>query len=245
MRRKIAAGNWKMHGLKASVDELKQLISLTNGATCEIILCPPATLIEEMVDVSGDSGIRIGGQDCHWSEKGAYTGEISAEMLADVGASCVILGHSERRSLHHESSELVKTKVEAAWRAGLTAIICVGETEAERDAGDTLTIIGDQLAASVPDGATADNTIIAYEPVWAIGTGRTPSLSEITEVHDFINAQLATRFADGDDMRILYGGSVKPSNAAEIFAISNVDGGLVGGASLSATDFSGIVKAAG
>ncbi len=245
MRRKIAAGNWKMNGLKASIVELKELITLTKGATCEIVICPPATLIEEMVHVAGDSGIVIGGQDCHWSESGAYTGEISAPMLADVGAKTVILGHSERRSLHHETSDYIRTKVEAAWRADLSAIICVGETEAQRDSGDTLQIIKDQLDGSIPDGATAANTIIAYEPVWAIGTGKIPTYSQIAEVHDFIRVQLVQTYATGEDIRILYGGSVKPSNAAEIFAISNVDGGLVGGASLNATDFAGIVTAAG
>ena len=244
MRRKVAAGNWKMNGLKASVRELTALKSLTTDASCDIIICPPATLIEEMVDVAADSGIQIGGQDCHWSKSGAYTGEISAEMLKDVGASAVILGHSERRSLHHETSAYINDKVNAAWAAGLTAIICVGETEAERDAGTTLTIIADQLSGSIPDAATADNSIIAYEPVWAIGTGRTPTLAEIAEVHDFIRSHLKDRFATADQMRILYGGSVKGSNATEIFAISNVDGGLVGGASLLATDFAPIVAAA-
>ena len=243
MRRKVAAGNWKMNGIKASVRELTTLKSLTTDATCDIIICPPATLIEEMAAVAGDS-IQIGGQDCHWSKSGAYTGEISAEMLTDVGAKAVILGHSERRALHHETSAYINDKVNAAWSAGLTAIICVGETEAERDAGTTLEIIAEQLSGSIPDAATADNSIIAYEPVWAIGTGRTPTLGEIAEVHDFIRAHLNDRFATADQMRILYGGSVKGSNATEIFAISNVDGGLVGGASLLATDFAPIVAAA-
>lgn len=244
MRRKVAAGNWKMNGLKDSIRELTSLKTLVQNSTCDIIICPPATLIEEMVSVSADSGIKIGGQDCHWNKSGAYTGEISAEMLADVGASSVILGHSERRSFHHETSKDVHNKVLAAWAADLSAIICVGETEADRDAGSTLNVIADQLRNSIPDAATADNMIIAYEPVWAIGTGRTPTLSEIAEIHDFIRNHLHDRFQTADQMQILYGGSVKGSNAAEIFAISNVDGGLVGGASLQATDFAPIVQAA-
>lgn len=244
MRRKIAAGNWKMNGLKASVDELNALKSLTLDTKCDIFICPPATLIEEMVSVSGESLIRIGGQDCHWSKSGAYTGEISAEMLANVGAQAVILGHSERRSLHQETSTIVHDKVIAAWAAGLTTIICVGETEADRDSGATLDVIAEQLGHSIPDAATADNSIIAYEPVWAIGTGRTPTFDEIADVHKFIRTHLNDRFKSANQMRILYGGSVNGSNAAEIFAIPNVDGGLVGGASLRAIDFAPIVVAA-
>lgn len=246
MRRKIAAGNWKMNGLKASIAELEALKGSTKGATCDIILCPPATLVAAMADVAAGSGIVIGGQDCHWNETGAHTGDTSAEMLADAGAAAVILGHSERRADHGETDAEVNKKSQAAWRAGLQAIICVGETEGQRDAGETLDVIGGQLDGSTPEGATAENTIIAYEPVWAIGTGRTPTLAEVGEVHDFLRGKLVTRFGDkiGNGVRILYGGSVKPSNAEEIFAVSNVDGGLVGGASLKASDFSGIVAAA-
>lgn len=242
MRRKVAAGNWKMNGLSASISEIETLKSVE--ADCDVIICPPATLISTMVKTAKGSGIVIGGQDCHNQASGAHTGDISAEMLADIGARAVILGHSERRTDHDETNTDVYTKVSAAWAAGLQAIICIGETEAERNAGTTLSVIGKQLAASTPNDANAQNTIIAYEPIWAIGTGRTPTLTEIVEVHDYLRAQLVDRFDDGDDFRILYGGSVKPSNAAEIFALSNVDGGLVGGASLKAADFGEIIKAA-
>ncbi len=244
MRRKIAAGNWKMNGLKASLAEVEALKPVCTGE-CDVILCPPATLVAAMAEVAKGANITVGGQDCHWNESGAHTGDIAAEMLADAGAGAVILGHSERRADHCETDMMVHNKALAAWRAGLQAIICVGETEAERDAGTTLDIIGGQLAGSTPDGATAENTVIAYEPVWAIGTGRTPTLEEIAEVHDFLRGRLVERFGlDGEGFRLLYGGSVKPGNAAEIFAVSNVDGGLVGGASLKASDFSGIIQAA-
>lgn len=244
MRRKVAAGNWKMNGLKASIAEIEDLKTSTKGATCDVIICPPATLVAALANVSGD--IIIGGQDCHWNETGAHTGNISAEMLKDAGAGAVILGHSERRADHGETNAEVNKKTMAAWRAGLQAIVCVGETEAQRDAGETLDIIGGQLDGSAPDGTTAENTIVAYEPVWAIGTGRTPTLDEVAEVHDFLRGKLVARFGDkiGNGVRLLYGGSVKPTNASEIFAVSNVDGGLVGGASLKASDFSGIVAAA-
>lgn len=244
MRRKVAAGNWKMNGLKASIAEIEDLKTSTKGATCDVIICPPATLVAALANVSGD--IIIGGQDCHWNETGAHTGNISAEMLKDAGAGAVILGHSERRADHGETDAEVNKKTMAAWRAGLQAIVCVGETEAQRDAGETLDIIGGQLDGSAPDDTTAENTIVAYEPVWAIGTGRTPTLDEVAEVHDFLRGKLIARFGDkiGNGVRLLYGGSVKPTNASEIFAVSNVDGGLVGGASLKASDFSGIVAAA-
>jgi len=246
MRRKIAAGNWKMNGLRAALHEVEALKPTLTGA-CDVILCPPATLVHAMVDAIGSAEITVGGQNCHWNESGAHTGDISAEMLKDAGAGAVILGHSERRADHGETDAAVHRKSEAAWRAGLQAIICVGETGTERDAGTTLDVIGGQLDGSTPDTASAQNTIIAYEPVWAIGTGRTPTLDEIAEVHDFLRTKLVNRFgADtGNAMRILYGGSVKASNAAAIFAVSNVDGGLVGGASLKASDFSGIIAAAG
>ncbi len=244
MRRKVAAGNWKMNGLKASIAELESLNASSAGADCDVIICPPATLVSAMAAVSGD--IIIGGQDCHWNETGAHTGDTSAEMLKDAGAGAVILGHSERRADHGETNAEVNKKTLAAWRAGLQAIVCVGETEAQRDAGETLDVIGGQLDGSAPDATTAGNTIVAYEPVWAIGTGRTPTLSEVAEVHDYLRGKLVARFGHeiGNGIRLLYGGSVKPTNAGEIFAISNVDGGLVGGASLKASDFSGIVAAA-
>ena len=185
----------------------------------------------------------IGGQDCHANVSGAHTGDISAEMLADAGAGAVIVGHSERRTDHGETDADVHAKAEAAWRAGLRAVICVGETEAQRDSGQAVAVVTGQLAGSVPEGATAENTVIAYEPVWAIGTGRTPSTDDIQEMHAAMRASLSGRFDTGADMRLLYGGSVKPDNAAEIFAIPDVDGALVGGASLKASDFTGIIAA--
>jgi triosephosphate isomerase (TIM) len=209
-----------------------------------MLLCPPATLITAMAGIAKGSALAVGGQDCHPKASGAHTGDVSAAMLVDAGATHVILGHSERRADHGEKDALVRAKAEAAWAAGLVAVICVGETEAERDAGNTLAVAGSQLTGSVPEGATAANTVIAYEPVWAIGTGRTPTLAEIGDVHAFIRAQLTTRFgAEAAGMRLLYGGSVKPSNAVEIFAVPHVDGALVGGASLKAADFGAIVAA--
>ena len=243
MRRKLAAGNWKMNGTKASLAEVAALIAAHPDPKSEVLLCPPATLVAAMVAAAAGK-IAVGGQDCHMKAAGAHTGDIAAEMLADCGASHVILGHSERRADHGESSEMVAAKAASARAAGLVAVICVGETEAQRDAGETLALVGAQLAGSVPDGATAANTVIAYEPVWAIGTGRTPTLEQIAEVHDFMRAELVARFGtEGEGMRLLYGGSVKPSNATEIFATSNVDGALVGGASLKAADFGAILGA--
>ena len=242
--RKLAAGNWKMNGVAASLAEVKALLEAHPDPACEMLLCPPATLVAQMAWAAKGSVLKVGGQDCHPKASGAHTGDIAAAMLADAGAAYVILGHSERRADHGESDSLVATKAEAAWAAGLVAVICVGETEVQRDSGDTLTVVGAQLAGSVPKGATAANTVIAYEPVWAIGTGRTPTLDEIAEVHRFMRAQLTGRFrAEAAGMRLLYGGSVKPSNAAEIFAVADVDGALVGGASLKAADFGAIVAA--
>jgi triosephosphate isomerase len=209
-----------------------------------MLLCPPAPLISRLAEVAKGTPLMVGGQDCHPKPSGAHTGDVAAAMLADAGASHVILGHSERRADHGETDALVKAKAEAAVAAGLIAIVCVGETEAERDAGQTLDVVGRQLLGSVPDGVTAAQLVIAYEPVWAIGTGRTPSIAEIAEVHAFLRARLVARMGpDGDGVRLLYGGSVKPSNAAEIFAVPNVDGALVGGASLKAADFGAIVAA--
>lgn len=243
MRRKLAAGNWKMNGTAASLGEVRTLAEAWSSSTCDILICPPATLLARMSEAIGAAPVRLGGQDCHAAESGAHTGDISARMLADAGASHVIVGHSERRADHGETDAMVRAKSEAAHSAGLTAVICVGETEAERDAGRTLAVIGDHLAGSVPGGASADDTVIAYEPVWAIGTGRTPTLEQIGEVHGFLRHELKKRFSDADRFRLLYGGSLKPSNAAEIFAVANVDGALVGGASLKAADFGAIIKA--
>ncbi|HEU0223131.1 MAG TPA: triose-phosphate isomerase [Paracoccaceae bacterium] len=247
MRRKLVAGNWKMNGLGVSLAEIAALRAAVPEPACEAMICPPATLLHRMAAALAGSAIRLGGQDCHWERAGAHTGDISAEMLADAGARAVILGHSERRADHGEDSAMVARKAGAAWAARLQAIICLGETEAERDAGRTLAVVADQLRVSVPDGATVENTIIAYEPVWAIGTGRMPSAAEIAEVHGAIRRLMAERFgADlAAGLRILYGGSVKPGNAAEIFALPDVDGGLIGGASLKATDFAAIIRAAG
>jgi triosephosphate isomerase (TIM) len=239
-RRPLIAGNWKMNGLKASLNEL---VAIGQGAgniwqKADLLICPPATLVFSAAAAAIGSKVAIGGQDCHPKASGAHTGDISAEMLADAGATAVIVGHSERRTDHHESDELVRLKAQAAWRAGLVAIVCVGETREERDGGRTLDVIGTQLAGSLPDGVTASNTVVAYEPVWAIGTGLTPTTKDVEEVHGFIRAKLRERFSDeGGKIRILYGGSVKPSNAAELMTVANVDGALVGGASLKAADF--------
>ena len=242
--RKLAAGNWKMNGMVASLSEVTALLAAHPAPTCDMLLCPPATLIAAMAQLAKGSALQVGGQDCHAKASGAHTGDLAAAMLADAGASHVILGHSERRADHAETDALVRQKTEAALQAGLVAVVCVGETEAERDEGRTLAVVGAQLAASVPDAATAQTLVIAYEPVWAIGTGRTPTLAEIAEVHAFLRAELTARFgANAAGMRLLYGGSVKPSNAAEIFALPHVDGALVGGASLKASDFGAIVAA--
>ena len=242
--RKLAAGNWKMNGLGESLGEIEALKAAFPEPACGVLICPPATLLSRLSDVAEGSAIATGGQDCHTATTGAHTGDTSAAMIADAGGSYVILGHSERRADHGESDDLVRAKSEAAHAAGLIAVICVGETLEEREAGRTIGVVGGQLAGSVPDATTSANTVIAYEPVWAIGTGKVPTLDEIGAVHDDIRARLTQRFGDdASGIRILYGGSVKPSNAAEIFAVSNVDGALVGGASLKASDFGGIISA--
>ena len=242
MARKLAAGNWKMNGLGASLTEIEALAADHGGSSINILICPPSTLISRAASVAG--AIAIGGQDCHANSSGAHTGDISAEMLTDAGASYVILGHSERRTDHGESDADVAAKARAAVAAGLTAIICVGETLAQREAGATLDVVGGQIAGSVPSEAPIEKLVIAYEPVWAIGTGKVPTLAEIGEVHGFIRAKLSQiGLSSAGDVPILYGGSVKPSNAAEIFAVADVDGALVGGASLKAADFSGIISA--
>ena len=245
MRRKLAAGNWKMNGTAEALAEVDALIAAHPAPRSEVLLCPPATLIDRMRARIGGGPVALGGQDCHTAGSGAHTGDVSAAMLVDAGAAYVILGHSERRADHGEGDALIHDKTLAAWGAGLHAIVCVGETEAERDAGHTLAVVTRQLAGSVPNGASGERLVVAYEPVWAIGTGRTPTLGEIGEVHDAIRAALVERFGAGagGTVRLLYGGSVKPGNAAEIFAVSNVDGALVGGASLKAADFGAIVAA--
>ena len=245
MRRKLAAGNWKMNGTSAALAELAELARRHPDAAVDILVCPPATLIDRAVRVVPDSAIAIGGQDCHASDAGAHTGDVSAAMLTDAGARYAIVGHSERRQDHGESNVDVRAKAEAAMRAGLTAIVCLGESLAQREAGETLDVIAAQLNGSVPDGATEETLVIAYEPIWAIGTGRVPTISQIAEVHDFIRSELLQRFGPdvGQTIRLLYGGSVKPENAGEIFAVADVDGALVGGASLKAADFSPIITA--
>ena len=235
----LIAGNWKMNGVSSSVLEVQKLIAHFSGAMpsgMEIAICPPATLVGLFATEFSDEGVAIGGQDCHPLASGAHTGDISAEMLADAGAAYVIVGHSERRADHGETSALVLAKAKAARRAGLTPIVCVGETEAERRAGRERDIVEIQLAESVP---ASTDLVVAYEPVWAIGTGLTPTIDEIAEMHAFIRHRV------GEGVRVIYGGSVKPSNAAEILKIPNVDGALVGGASLKADEFAAIIRAAG
>lgn len=240
--RGLAAGNWKMNGTEATLSEIRALLGVHPSPTCDMLICPPATLLARAAEAAEGSALKIGGQDCHASDSGAHTGDISASMLVDAGASHVILGHSERRADHAESDAIVATKVVAAQSAGLTAIVCVGETEAERDGGRTLDIIATQIDGSLPQSTDAAKLVIAYEPVWAIGTGRTPTLDEIAAVHAALRTQLSQRFGT-DQIALLYGGSVKPSNAEEIFALPNVNGALVGGASLKAADFAAIVSA--
>ena len=244
--RPLIAGNWKMNGVKASMAEFEAMLNGASevAAKADLLVCPPATLIAAFAEKArGAKTLAVGAQDCHPNAAGAHTGDISAEMLADAGAAAVIVGHSERRADHGESDALVRRKAEAAWRAGLTAIVCVGETRGERDAGKTLDICGGQLAGSLPDGSTAGNLVVAYEPVWAIGTGLTPTSGDVEQVHRFIRDSLTSRFnGEGVRIRILYGGSVKPSNAAELMGVAHVNGALVGGASLKAVDFLAIAK---
>ncbi len=245
--RPLVAGNWKMNGVRASAAEIAAMVEWRAKAAgafgADLMICPPATLIAQFAALLEGSGIALGGQDCHTREAGPFTGEISAPMLRDAGAAAVILGHSERRAGHGERDRDVKEKAAAAHAAGLIAIICVGETLGERRMGLTLDVIGRQLRGSLPDGCAANNTIVAYEPVWAIGSGLTPQPQEIAQAHGFIRARLADRYAEGASMRILYGGSVKPDNARHIFALPQVNGGLVGGASLKASEFCAIAAA--
>ena len=238
-RTPLIAGNWKMNGLKADAVVLARAVAAGTADGCELLVCPPAVLIPPIADALAGSAVALGGQDCHFAESGAHTGDIAAVMLADAGCSHVILGHSERRADHGESDALVCSKTEAAHAAGLIAIVCVGETLEERDGGKTLARISSQIEGSLPAAVTAANTVIAYEPVWAIGTGRTPTTADVEEVHAHIRGDIGRRFgADvAEGTRILYGGSMKPSNAVELLAIDGVDGGLIGGASLKAEDF--------
>ncbi|MFQ5970693.1 MAG: triose-phosphate isomerase [Alphaproteobacteria bacterium] len=248
-RRPLIAGNWKMNGLAADGLELaramRERVEATGAPDLELLLCPPATLVRAVSEALAGSGIAVGGQDCHAATGGAHTGDVSASMLADAGASYVILGHSERRQDHGETDALVRAKVIAAHGADLAALVCIGETEAERDGGQTLAVLSTQLEGSlplVPPGGSAPfssvNTVIAYEPVWAIGTGRTPTLEQVEEAHSHIRAYLSVLIRDdARRMRVLYGGSVKPDNAEALLGVADVDGALVGGASLKAQDF--------
>jgi triosephosphate isomerase len=243
----LVAGNWKMHGLAENLAELKSLQDLLAKEPrpdADVMICPPATLLAQARYFLSKSDILLGAQDCHPDPQGAHTGDISAEMLADAGAKAVIVGHSERRTDHGETDAVVAAKAAAAHRAGLAAIICIGETGRERQDGATLDVVGRQLDGSLPPAATAANTIIAYEPVWAIGTGLTPTPEDVAAAHAFIRGRLSDKLAsEGSGIRILYGGSVKPSNARELLTVPNVNGALVGGASLKATDFYGILSA--
>jgi triosephosphate isomerase (TIM) len=241
-RRKLVAGNWKMNGLTADGLALARDIAAraaSGAAGCDLLVCPPATLVAPIGGVFSGGIVALGGQDCAAAEKGAFTGDISAEMLKDAGCTHVILGHSERRHGHGESDADIRAKVAAAWRAGLVAILCVGETLAEREAGRARAVVSGQLAGSLPDRADAARLVIAYEPVWAIGTGLTPTHADIEDIHRAIRAEIPT------GTRILYGGSVNPKNAPEILDLAEVDGALVGGASLKAEDFWAIVLACG
>jgi triosephosphate isomerase len=239
--RPLIAGNWKMNGLKSSVAEFDAMLQGAPALAprADLLICPPATLVSAFATKAlGSKALAVGAQDCHPKPSGAHTGDISAEMLADAGARAIIVGHSERRADHGESDALVRQKAEAVWRAGLLAIVCIGESQSQRDADQTLEVCRTQLTASLPDASNANNLVVAYEPVWAIGTGLTPTPDDIEQVHAFIRKLLEDRFgAEGARMRILYGGSVKPSNAAELLAVANVNGALVGGASLKAADF--------
>lgn len=244
MRKKMAAGNWKMNGDGAMLAELQALATQQGDAAPDILICPPHPFLAHAVSITDGSPVGIGAQDCHAAPKGAHTGDVSAPMIAGSGATAVIVGHSERRAAHHETNADVRAKAEAAWGAGLTAILCIGESEAERLGAGTLDIIAGQLHASVPDGATGANLVVAYEPIWAIGTGRIPTMEQIVETHDMLRAELLERCgAEAMAIRLLYGGSVKPDNAAAIFEAENVDGALVGGASLKAADFQPIIDA--
>jgi triosephosphate isomerase len=239
-RRPLVAGNWKMNGLRSAAAEFGKIAAGASplAGKADLMICPPATLVAAFAQSAKGTGLAVGGQDCHAEASGAFTGDISAEMLSDAGASAVIVGHSERRTYHRETDADVRAKALGARRAGLLAIVCIGETRADRESGRTLDVLRAQLAGSLPDGATGANLVVAYEPVWAIGTGLTPTPDDVAEVHTFIRSRLAERFGrEAEAVRILYGGSVKASNARELMAVANVDGALVGGASLKADEF--------
>lgn len=246
-RRPLIAGNWKMNGLRtdalALADGIAKGLKQAGWTDRDLLVCPPATLVMAVVEVVRGSGVLVGGQDCHAKANGAHTGDIAAEMLRDLGAASVIVGHSERRTDHGETDAVVRAKAEAAWRAGLLPIVCIGETLAEREAGNTFSVLARQLKGSVPSGATAARLVVAYEPVWAIGTGKTPTTAEVADAHAHIRKELAGVTAEASQVRLLYGGSVKGSNAAELMAAGDVDGALVGGASLKADEFLAIAKA--
>jgi triosephosphate isomerase len=244
-RRKLIAGNWKMNGSAADAGQLVATLRgwMEGERPFDLLLCPPFTLIDRVGRALAGSAIGLGGQDCHEKPSGAFTGEVSAAMLADLGAAYVILGHSERRTLYGESDALVKAKAAAALAAGVRPIVCVGESEADRLGGDALAVVGRQLRNSLPDGVAADRLTVAYEPVWAIGTGRTPTAAEVQEVHAHLRALLGERVDHAEQVRILYGGSVKPGNAGQLLRLPDVDGGLIGGASLKADEFWAIALA--
>jgi triosephosphate isomerase len=242
LRRLVIAGNWKMNGLIADGEALaSELVSKMSGAEnpeFDMLVCPPFTLLSKIGDIVNNSGVSLGAQDCHTAEAGAHTGNVSPAMLKDQGCECVIVGHSERRTDYGETDDLVRAKAEAVTAADMFAIICVGETEKQRDAGETIAVVRNQVRDAVPENSTSDNTIVAYEPVWAIGTGRTPTLDEVQEVHALIRAELGGIVGvHAAAIRILYGGSMKPENAKDLMALADVDGGLIGGASLKAEDF--------
>ncbi len=246
MPRKLIAGNWKMNCLKAEgialARELGVRYAQDSDPEYDLLVCPPFPLIDAVAQAIAGSGVMLGAQDCHPGEKGAHTGDVAAPMLADLGCTHVIVGHSERRQDHKELDLEVAEKAKAVVRAGMTPIICIGETEEQRDAGETLTVCARQIAGSVADGLSSDTLVIAYEPVWAIGTGRTPTTADVAEVHALIRAELSRKVTDAENVAILYGGSVKPGNAEELMHVPNVDGALVGGASLAADDFWSIAQ---
>ena len=248
-RKKLIAGNWKMNGLAASAPEFVRMVAAYQAGlktSVDLMVFPPFTLLTSFATASRGAGVTVGGQDCHAEASGAHTGDVSAEMIADAGGGAVIVGHSERRQDHAETDAIVRAKAEAARRAKLVAVICVGETHAQREANEAKAIVGGQLAGSIPDASSAANVVVAYEPVWAIGTGLTPTVEQVAEMHGFIRSALVERFGPkGANIRVLYGGSVKPGNAAELMHADDVDGALVGGASLKADDFLAIAKAAG
>ncbi len=246
--RPLVAGNWKMNGQRAALAEAKAvadaLAARPAPLAADVMICPPATLVMVLSEVLKGGSLTVGAQDCHTAVSGAHTGDVSAEILADAGAAAIIVGHSERRADHGETDAVVRAKQAAVHRAGLTAIVCIGETQGQRLAGQTLDVVVRQLERSLGAATASGNTVVAYEPVWAIGTGLTPTVDDVAEVHAAIRSRLVARFGeDGGAIRILYGGSVKPQNAKELMSVANVDGALVGGASLKAVDFLGIIAA--